>query len=124
MTDPLTIKEQMERWVVEEDAGGGTFRKVSLWTYVERLVAETRASLLAELRAQAYGSPRAVPLAIIERILSAEDGTARDDYRPPLDVAFIESVVSGALYEYDVDRKAARYVMDELRAILRPRGAK
>ena len=45
------------------------------WTYVERIVAETRASLLAELRAQAYGSPRAVPLRIIERILASEDRT-------------------------------------------------
>ena len=36
-----------------------------------RIEAEARASLLAELRAQAFGSPRCVPLSIIERIFAA-----------------------------------------------------
>jgi hypothetical protein len=33
--------------------------------------AEARAPLLAELRAQAFGEPRCVPLSIIERIFAA-----------------------------------------------------
>jgi hypothetical protein len=45
MSEP-TIRQQLERWVVEEDAGNGTFRKVSLWSYVETLIAEARAAAL------------------------------------------------------------------------------
>ena len=42
---------------------------------IDRLRA-AHADVLAELRAQAFGSPRAVPLAIIERILASEDRPA------------------------------------------------
>jgi hypothetical protein len=47
----LTIREQLERWTVEEDAGNGTYRRVPLMDYVNRHVAEVSDAEVNRLRA-------------------------------------------------------------------------
>jgi hypothetical protein len=60
-----TVRAQLDRWIIEEDAGNGTFRwiiieedagngtfrKVPLMEYVERYAAEARADILDRLAA-------------------------------------------------------------------------
>jgi hypothetical protein len=71
-------------------------------TYYENILARHRPLIETEARAEA----RAEALRDVREAVNA------------FGFALIESAVSGALYEYDVDREAARYVMDELRAAL------
>jgi len=47
------------------------------------VLAEARAPLLAELRAQAFGEPRCVPLSIIERIFADPEAEVRAVSAPP-----------------------------------------
>jgi len=48
-----------------------TAARSCFYALVAAIEAEARAPLLAELRAQAFGEPRCVPLSIIERIFAA-----------------------------------------------------
>lgn len=44
-----TIREELERFVVEREAGDGHYEKVSLWSMVEQAQAEAIAPLEAEV---------------------------------------------------------------------------
>lgn len=52
---PSTIREQLERWVIEEPAGDGLFRRVPLMEYVERAIGEASSALLAQLERDVEG---------------------------------------------------------------------
>ena len=48
----LTIREQLERWMVEVPVGDGAYRRVPLMEYADRHAAEAVTRALAELRAK------------------------------------------------------------------------
>jgi hypothetical protein len=71
--------------------GGETEARATEW--VLRIEAEARAPLLAELRAQAFGEPRCVPLSIIERIFADPEAEVRAvSAPPPLDAGLREAL--------------------------------